>query len=77
MEALKNTVYEACLPYCNSDPRFVFTQSFIADLEVIPNDSEALFLSVLQGLVNDKLFKVVHDTERLAWRLRSSEDARK
>ena len=34
-------------------------------------------LSVTQGLVNDWLFKVVQDGERLAWRLRTADDARK
>lgn len=70
--ALKTAVYDACLPFND----VVFTQSLLFGLGIIKDGDLNTLLTVTQGLVNDKLFKVVH-SEGLGWKLRSKEEAKK
>jgi len=75
--ALKTVIYDACVPFTEDDPKIVFHQPFIFDLNLIPNNDVNILLLVTQTLVDEKLFKIVHDTEGMGWRLRSAEDAKK
>lgn len=70
--ALKDAVYEACLPFSAA----VFTQTILFGLGIIKEGDVQTLLTVTQGLVDDKRFKVVH-SEGLGWKLRSREEARK
>lgn len=74
--ALKQQLYDACLPSALKDPRKYFNQSSIFDLGIIPNNDVNLLLKVTQALVDEKLFKILQ-SEGLAWRLRTQEEARK
>ena len=74
--ALKAKLYDACLPLVEYDPKRYFNQASIFDLNIIPNNDVNILLRVTQALVNEKLFKILQ-SEGLAWRLRSVEEARK
>lgn len=74
--ALKTKLYDACAPLVAQNPRMYFNQASIFDLDVIPNNDVNILLRVTQALVDDKLFKILQ-SEGLAWRLRSVEEARK
>jgi DNA-directed RNA polymerase III subunit RPC6 len=74
--ALKAKLYDACLPLVEDDPKRYFNQASIFDLNIIPNNDVNILLKVTQALVNEKLFKILQ-SEGLAWRLRSVEEARK
>ena len=69
---LKNALYDACLPFAS----VVFNQSVLFGLGVVKDGDLNTLLIVTQGLVDDKLFKVVH-AEGLGWKLRTREEARK
>ncbi|KAG0651389.1 putative DNA-directed RNA polymerase III subunit rpc6 [Hyphodiscus hymeniophilus] len=73
--ALKTALYDACLDL-SDNPRTFFNQATIFDLGVIPNNDVNILLKVTQALVDEKLFKILQ-SEGLAWRLRSHEEARK
>jgi DNA-directed RNA polymerase III subunit RPC6 len=70
--ALKDAVYEACLPFSST----VFTQTNLFAMNLIKQGDLQTLLTVTQGLVDDKRFKVVH-SEGLGWKIRSREEARK
>jgi DNA-directed RNA polymerase III subunit RPC6 len=72
VQALKDSVYDACAPFGS----VVFNQSVLFGLGIIEDGDVNTLLMVTQGLVDDKLFKVVH-SEGLGWKLRSREEARK
>ena len=74
--ALKTQLYDACLETVKQDPRKYFNQSTIFELNIIPNNDVNLLLRVTQGLVDEKLFKILQ-SEGLAWRLRTQDEARK
>ena len=74
--ALKTQVYEACVPLAAEDPRKYFNQANLFDLGIIPNNDVNILLKVTQALVDEKLFKILQ-SEGLAWKLRSQEEARK
>lgn len=74
--ALKNAVYEACVPTAELDHKHVFDQHHLLALGIIPNNDIEILLAVAQSLVNEKLFKVVQ-SDTMGWRLRSVEDAKK
>jgi DNA-directed RNA polymerase III subunit RPC6 len=76
LTALKTKLYDSCLAYSNEDYNQVFSQAILFGLGVVPNGDLNLLLTVTQGLVDDKLFKVVH-SEGLGWKLRSREEAKK
>ena len=70
--ALMEAVYDACVPFTN----VVFNQSVLFGLGIIKEGDVHALLTVTQGLVDDKRFKVVH-SEGLGWKLRSRDEARK
>jgi DNA-directed RNA polymerase III subunit RPC6 len=70
--ALKTALYDACVPFAQE----VFNQSILFGLGVIREGDLNTLLTVTQGLVDEKLFKVVH-SEGLGWKLRSREEAKK
>ncbi len=75
--ALKNQLYEACLPVVEErGPDTIFKQREIFELHTIPNDDIRILLVVMQGLVDDKLFKTVNQGS-VGWILRDREEARK
>jgi DNA-directed RNA polymerase III subunit RPC6 len=73
---LKNTLYDACLPSTEQDPKLVFSQASLLELGVIPNNDLNKLLLVTQKLCDDRLFNTV-TSHGLGWRLRSREDAKK
>ena len=75
--ALKEEVYKACVPFAADDPKLIFRQSDIIDLDIIPNGNLQAVLDVTQSLLNEKLFKVVHDTLGMGWKLRTADEAKK
>jgi DNA-directed RNA polymerase III subunit RPC6 len=75
--ALKTELYEACIPFAKDNPKIVFHQADIFDLDVIPNNDVHLLLQVAQVLLDEKLFKVVHDTDGMGWKLRTVDEAKK
>jgi DNA-directed RNA polymerase III subunit RPC6 len=75
--ALKEEVYEACVPIAQDNPRIVLRQADILDLDIIPNGNLQTLLDVAQSLLNEKLFKVVHDTDGMGWKLRTVDEAKK
>jgi DNA-directed RNA polymerase III subunit RPC6 len=70
--SLKNRLYDACVPLAN----IVFNQTILFDLGIVKDGDLNTLLTVTQGLVDDKLFKVVH-SEGLGWKLRTRDEARK
>jgi DNA-directed RNA polymerase III subunit RPC6 len=75
--ALKAELYEACVPFAIDNPKIVFHQTDIFDLDIIPNNDVHLLLQVAQVLLDEKLFKVVHDTDGMGWKLRTVDEAKK
>ena len=73
--ALKIQLYEACLNLTDN-PKAFFNQATIFDLGIIPNNDVNILLKVTQALVDERLFKILQ-SEGLAWRLRTQEEARK
>jgi hypothetical protein len=70
--SLKNRLYDACVPFAN----IVFNQTILFGLDIVKDGDLNTLLTVTQGLVDDKLFKVVH-AEGLGWKLRTRDEARK
>jgi len=75
--AWKVEVYDACLPHAREDPKMVFRQSDILDMDIIPNGHLETLLLVAQLLLDEKLFKAVHDTHGMGWKLRTVDEAKK
>lgn len=74
--ALKKVLYDECFESFEDNPTFF--QEDLFELKVLPNDDVAMLLAVTQGLTNDKLFKVVQDSQRgIGWKLRTQEEAKK
>ncbi|PBP22467.1 DNA-directed RNA polymerase III subunit RPC6 [Diplocarpon rosae] len=80
MTALKDAVYEGCLAVWDEndrDPKFSFRQSDIQDLDAMQqHDDVEILLRVVQRLLDEKLFKVVH-ADGVAWKLRTVEEAKR
>lgn len=77
--ALKDAVYEGCLEVWDEnerDPRMTFRQSDIQDLDVMESHDVNTLLQVVQRLLDEKLFKVVH-ADGIAWKLRTKEEAKR
>ncbi|TGO54278.1 hypothetical protein BOTNAR_0272g00040 [Botryotinia narcissicola] len=73
--ALKKVLYDECFESFEDNPTFF--QDDLFELKVLPNDDVAMLLAVTQGLTNDKLFKVVKDSQRgIGWKLRTQEEAK-
>ncbi|KAE9368426.1 RNA polymerase Rpc34 [Stipitochalara longipes BDJ] len=75
--AWKEEIYEACSPLAQESPRMIFRQSDILDMDIIPNDHLETLLAVAQLLLDEKLFKAVHDTQGMGWKLRTVDEAKK
>jgi DNA-directed RNA polymerase III subunit RPC6 len=59
-------------------PNHLFYQQDLLNLKVVPNNDLALLLQCTQSLVDQKLFRLLHDKNgRLAWKIISQEDAEK
>jgi len=76
IKSLKAQLYEACLQILDETPDIVFHQQEIVDLDIIPNDDVQVLLAVVQGLVDERLFKVVHQAG-VGWKLRTKDEAKK
>jgi DNA-directed RNA polymerase III subunit RPC6 len=75
--ALKTELYEACVPFAKDNPKIVFHQADIFDLDIIPNNDVQILLKVSQLLLDEKLFKVVHNTDGMGWKIRTVDEAKK
>ncbi|RDL42518.1 uncharacterized protein BP5553_02497 [Venustampulla echinocandica] len=76
--AMKTDVYSSCMDIAEEEGlKTVFHQSTIFALGIIPNKDVQVLLQVVQGLLNEKLFKTVQDAEGLGWRVRTEDDAKK
>jgi DNA-directed RNA polymerase III subunit RPC6 len=75
--ALKTNIYDACAGVAAQNSKMVFRQASILELDQIPNNDVLVLLQVTQALVDEKLFKIVHDSDGMGWRLRSVEEAKK
>jgi DNA-directed RNA polymerase III subunit RPC6 len=71
---LKTSLYDLCK---DDGPGQMYRQSDLLDLGVIPNNDMSTLLKVTQALVDEKLFKMVHDGSNIAWVARSEADAQK
>lgn len=78
ISVLQNKLYDACLQIQEDDPQHVFHQNELQEFENIPpiKDLQTLLL-VVQKLLDEKLFKMVHDTDGMGWKLRTREEAKK
>lgn len=78
ISAMKDDVYSSCMDIAEDEGmKTVFHQSTIFALGIIPDNDVQTLLQVVQGLLNEKLFKTVQDAEGLGWRVRTEEDAKK
>ncbi len=59
------------------DKKLVFHQNDIWEMDVIPDNDVQVLLQVIQQLLDEKLFKVVHDGDGMGWKIRTVEEARK
>jgi DNA-directed RNA polymerase III subunit RPC6 len=75
--AWKEQLYAACLPFTEDNPRMVFRQADLFDLDIVPNNDLMTLMSVAQVLLNEKLFKVVHEGGEMGWMLRTADEAKK
>ena len=73
INGLKAALYEMV----KEDVGQMYRQSDLLDLGVIPGNDAVVLLKVAQALVDEKLFKMVHDGANIAWMARSQEDAKK
>lgn len=73
IKGLKASLYEMC----KDDVGKMYRQSDLLDLGIVPNNDPTILLKVTQALVDEKLFKMVHDGANIAWMPRSQEDAKK
>ncbi|KAL3422169.1 DNA-directed RNA polymerase III subunit rpc6 [Phlyctema vagabunda] len=75
IEGLKKALYTACStsPVAHKG----FRQQDLLELEIIPDDDVNLMLQVAQGLVNEKLLWIFHDSDGIGWHVRAREDANK
>ena len=74
---MKTGIYNDCAEFARANPKYVFRQAFIFELNRIPNEDVQMLLRVTQDLVDEKLFKIVHDSDGMGWRLRSVDEAEK
>lgn len=70
---LKAALYDMC----KDDVGQMYRQNDLLELGVIPGNDPSTLLKVTQALVDEKLFKMVHDGANIAWMSRSQEDAKK
>jgi len=75
--ALKAQLYDACVSHLEDEPDIVFHQNTLFELEVIPNNDVNILLQLINTLLNEHLFKVVHDAEGMGWKLRTLDEAKK
>jgi DNA-directed RNA polymerase III subunit RPC6 len=75
--AWKEEVYDACVPFAKDNPKIIFHQADLFDMDIIPNDDLQILLTVTQLLLDEKLFKVVHNIEGMGWKLRTVDEAKK
>ncbi|POS84342.1 hypothetical protein EPUL_003609, partial [Erysiphe pulchra] len=75
---LKRQLYEACFLIQERDHNHVFHQYEFQEFDHISfNNDIQILLRVVQELLDDKLFKMVQDSEGMGWKLRSQEEATK
>ncbi|RKF82643.1 DNA-directed RNA polymerase III subunit RPC6 [Golovinomyces cichoracearum] len=78
ISALKNKLYDACLIIQEEDSEHIFRQNELQEFDKTSFENDILtLLSVVQELLDDKLLKVVNDSEGMGWKLRSREEAKK
>lgn len=78
ISVLKRQLYEACFLIQERDQSHVFHQNEFQEFDHISFDNDIqILLRVVQELLDDKLFKMVHDSEGMGWKLRSQEEATK
>lgn len=76
--AWKEELYDACVPFFKENPKIVFHQSDLFDLDIIPDNDLQILLAVAQVLLDEKLFKVVHSNQDgMGWKLRTVDEAKK
>jgi DNA-directed RNA polymerase III subunit RPC6 len=75
--AWKEELYAACIPFTKDNPRLVFRQADLFDLDIVPNNDIQTLLNVAQQLLDEKLFKAVHDIHGIGWILRTVDEAKK
>jgi DNA-directed RNA polymerase III subunit RPC6 len=77
IKGLKDKVYEACLEIVHEQDGMVIKQNDIQDLGFDGLEDINTLLQVVQVLINEKYFKVVHDDGSIAWKVRSLDEAKR
>ncbi|EHK96901.1 putative DNA-directed RNA polymerase III subunit rpc6 [Glarea lozoyensis 74030] len=75
----KRRVYQQCwdeVTHGEGNRQTVFYQTDILDLGIIPDNNIETLLMVTQALLDEKLFKAVHSSEGLGFRVRSEDEAK-
>ncbi|KAI1005534.1 hypothetical protein K3495_g2686 [Podosphaera aphanis] len=75
---LKDQLYASCYPIQAEDPQHVFHQNELQELgDVALTENIKNLLLVIQKLLDEKLFKVVNNSQGMGWMVRNQEEAKK
>jgi hypothetical protein len=77
LKALKDQLYDACADLVLDQDVKVIKQQDIEEFNIEGLADINTVLQVVQTLIDEKLFKVVHDDGSIAWKLRSQEEAKR
>jgi DNA-directed RNA polymerase III subunit RPC6 len=74
---LKNQVYDESVRLTDEDPKIVFHQNDILDMDFMAGVDIGTLLTVVNKLLNEKLYKVVQDADGMGWKTRTREEAKR
>ncbi len=69
----KSQIYELC----GHEPDRIYNQDDLFSMDIIPNNDVNVLMAVVQGLVDEKLFKLVTMDGGAAYMYRSQKEAKK
>lgn len=75
--ALKSRVYDESIRLTEEDPRVVFHQNDILDMDFMDGVPPESLLDIINALLSEKLYKVVQDAQGMGWKARSREEAKR
>ncbi|TVY82874.1 putative DNA-directed RNA polymerase III subunit rpc6 [Lachnellula suecica] len=77
IKSLKDQVYDESMRLTQEDSKVVFHQQDIQDFDFMNGVDLHALLTIINELLQEKLYKVVQDGEGMGWRVRNAEDAKR
>lgn len=77
IKGLQNKVYDESVRLSEEDPKIVFHQNDILDMNFMTGVDVSTLLEVINRLLSAKLYKVVQDADGMGWKIRTREEAKR